>query len=85
MNSDEGSAARDPGQTPMTSGAQLGSYRIEVQLGRGGMGAVYRALDAKLNRLVAIKVLSSDLADADARRRFQREAQMPPRSTIRTF
>ena len=76
MNSDEGGAVHHPGQTPLTAGTQMGSYRIEVQLGRGGMGAVYRALDTKLNRLVAIKVLSSDLADADARRRFQREAQM---------
>src|SRR2546427_6536069 len=40
------------------------------------MGTVYRALDTKLNRPVAIKFLSADLADAAARRRFQREAQM---------
>ena len=40
------------------------------------MGAVYRAFDTKLNRAVAIKVLSGDVADAAARRRFQREAQM---------
>src|SRR5262245_58867776 len=39
------------------------------------MGEVYRAFDAKLTRPVAIKVLSNDLADASARRRFQREAQ----------
>src|SRR6202521_1423872 len=57
-------------------GSQVGSYRIESQLGEGGMGTVYRALDTKLNRPVAIKVLSDDLADAAARRRFQREAQM---------
>src|SRR5688572_29080553 len=40
------------------------------------MGVVYRALDTKLNRPVAIKFLSDDLADAAARRRFQQEAQM---------
>lgn len=40
------------------------------------MGTVYRALDTKLNRPVAIKFLSGDLADAAAQRRFQREAQM---------
>jgi serine/threonine protein kinase/tetratricopeptide (TPR) repeat protein len=57
-------------------GTQLGSYRIESQLGEGGMGTVYRALDTKLNRPVAIKFLSADLVDAVARRRFQREAQM---------
>ena len=50
-------------------------YRIESSLGQGGMGVVYRALDTKLNRPVAIKFLSDDLADAAARRRFQREAQ----------
>ena len=40
------------------------------------MGVVYRALDSKLDRPVAIKFLSNELADADARRRFQREAQL---------
>jgi eukaryotic-like serine/threonine-protein kinase len=60
----------------ITSGVQLGPYRIEAQLGEGGMGVVYRALDTKLNRPVAVKFLSADLADIDARRRFQREAQM---------
>ena len=52
----------------------VGPYRIETLLGEGGMGAVYRALDTKLNRPVAIKFLSDDFADADARGRFQREA-----------
>ena len=40
------------------------------------MGTVYRATDTKLNRAVAIKFVSTDLADASARRRFQREAQL---------
>ena len=40
------------------------------------MSTVYLALDTKLQRHVALKVLSDDLADAEARRRFQREAQM---------
>jgi len=57
-------------------GTVIGAYRIEAPLGEGGMGTVYRALDTKLNRPVAIKFLSDDLADAEARRRFQREAQM---------
>src|SRR5215472_2593625 len=57
-------------------GTKLGQYEILAPLGEGGMGVVYRALDTRLNRPVAIKVLSNDLADADARRRFQREAEM---------
>src|SRR5690242_670335 len=60
----------------ITSGTQIGDYRVESKLGEGGMGTVYRALDTKLNRPVAIKVLSDHLADAPSRRRFQREAQM---------
>src|ERR1700734_763666 len=67
----EPSAATLPGP-----GVQLGQYRIETPIGAGGMGTVFRAVDTKLNRPVAIKFLSDDLADAAARRRFQREAQM---------
>jgi serine/threonine protein kinase len=55
---------------------QIDHYQITAKIGEGGMGVVYRALDTKLNRPVAIKFLSDDLADAAARRRFQREAQM---------
>lgn len=57
-------------------GSQIGSYKILSVLGHGGMGIVARAFDTKLNRPVAIKFLADDLADAAARRRFQREAQM---------
>src|SRR5215831_18991896 len=61
---------------PLTIGTHLGSHEITALLGKGGMGEVYRARDLKLNRDVAIKILPSDLVDAAARRRFQREAQM---------
>ncbi len=55
---------------------QLGGYKVLEVIGRGGMGIVLRALDEKLNRIVAIKVLASDLArQPQARKRFLREAQ----------
>jgi serine/threonine protein kinase len=62
--------------TMIGPGVQIGQYRLESKLGEGGVGSVYRAHDTKLNRPVAIKVLSDDLADTAARRRFQREAQL---------
>jgi serine/threonine protein kinase/Tol biopolymer transport system component len=59
----------------LTPGSRLGPYEIEAPIGAGGMGEVFRALDTRLNRPVAIKFLSLDLADPSARRRFQQEAQ----------
>src|ERR1041384_544207 len=69
-------AASAKGLIDIKPGTQLGSHRIEAVIGEGGMGVVYRALDTKLNRLVAVKFLFDDLADPAARRRSQREAQM---------
>jgi Tol biopolymer transport system component/predicted Ser/Thr protein kinase len=60
----------------LAAGAKLGPYCIAALLGQGGMGEVYQAFDTKLNRPVAIKFLSGDVADSAARRRFQREAQI---------
>jgi serine/threonine protein kinase/tetratricopeptide (TPR) repeat protein len=65
----------DQERKPMRSGQRLGAYEIEAPLGAGGMGVVYRALDTNLNRTVAIKLLSDELATPAARRRFQREAR----------
>ena len=56
--------------------AQLGPYTILGELGRGGMGAVYRARHATLGTEVALKViLPGQDASADAVARFQREAR----------
>ena len=61
---------------PLDSGAHLGPYQIIAPLGRGGMGEVYRARDARLDRDVAVKILSERLAkDSDALTRFEREAK----------
>ncbi|MGC9951858.1 MAG: protein kinase [Bryobacteraceae bacterium] len=62
---------------PLSPGTKLGPYEILAPIGAGGMGEVYRARDSKLNRDVALKVLSAALAhDADYMARFQREAQV---------
>ncbi len=63
------------GSVRLPIGTEIGPYRIECSLGEGGMGVVFKALDTKLNRPVAIKLLSDQLADTTARGRFQREAQ----------
>lgn len=67
--------AVDDVSVPLLTGQRLGVYELQAPLGAGGMGVVYRALDTKLNRPVAIKFLSVEVADRAARRRFQREAQ----------
>ncbi|HXM25327.1 MAG TPA: bifunctional serine/threonine-protein kinase/formylglycine-generating enzyme family protein, partial [Chthoniobacterales bacterium] len=60
---------------PLGAGTQLGPYEIVAPLGAGGMGVVYRARDERLERDVAIKVLSPGLlTDEAARRRFRKEA-----------
>src|SRR5437899_4204755 len=60
----------------LTPGARLGPYEILAPLGAGGMGQVFRAKDTRLNRTVAIKVLTPRLAaDPGFQRRFQIEAR----------
>src|SRR5450755_2439443 len=61
---------------PLAAGTRLGPYEILAPIGAGGMGEVYRARDAKLDRDVAVKVLPAQLtANADALARFEREAK----------
>ena len=58
-------------------GQKFGRYRIEEEIGAGGMGVVYRAYDAKLERDLAIKVLTPGaLHDEAARKRFRNEARV---------
>ena len=61
---------------PLDAGRYLGPYQIISPLGKGGMGEVYRAKDTRLERQVAIKVLSEHLAGNEkALLRFEREAK----------
>jgi serine/threonine protein kinase len=61
----------------LAAGSRIGPYEVASQIGAGGMGEVYRALDTKLKRQVAIKVLPEALAaDPERLARFQREAEV---------
>src|SRR5262245_36678460 len=60
----------------LSSGMELGPYRIISSLGAGGMGEVYRAHDSRLDRIVALKILPADVAEDEERmRRFEQEAK----------
>ena len=68
--------------TRLEPGTRLGAFEILGPLGAGGMGEVFRARDTRLDREVAIKVLSRDLAaDHRGRERFEREARAVSRLT----
>jgi len=60
----------DPSDTGLLPGARLGPYQVECKLGEGGMGEVFRAVDTRLNRPVAIKVTHEQFSA-----RFAREAR----------
>ena len=60
----------------LTSGTKLGPYEIQSPLGAGGMGEVYRAKDTRLDRMVAVKILSTHLSEnPEIKQRFEREAR----------
>src|SRR5438132_9825850 len=60
----------------LAAGSRLGPYQILSPLGAGGMGEVYKARDARLDRTVAIKVLPERLSSSEeVRQRFEREAR----------
>src|SRR5262245_18013 len=61
---------------PLPVGTRLGAYEIVGSLGAGGMGEVYKARDTRLDRTVAIKVMTAAIAATpELRQRFEREAR----------
>ena len=60
----------------LTAGTRLGPYEVVGPLGAGGMGEVYKGLDTRVDRAVAIKVVPTDaVIDQEAGERFEREAR----------
>jgi predicted Ser/Thr protein kinase len=77
---------REPGlldeEVPLAAGAAVGTYTIVREIGRGGMGRVYLASDARLGRTVALKALAPHLVrDPAQRERLKREARAAARLT----
>ena len=64
----------------LAPGTVIGQWRLEELVGRGGMGVVYRAIDLRLDRPVAIKLIADDRADDPGfRERFERESRLTAR------
>jgi eukaryotic-like serine/threonine-protein kinase len=59
----------------MSPGTVIGPYEVLSSIGAGGMGEVFKARDTRLGRIVALKVVRSDKADEESRRRFLQEAR----------
>jgi serine/threonine protein kinase len=61
---------------PLQPGSRIGRYEVVSAIGAGGMGEVYRARDTRLDRTVAIKILTGALSeDMESRSRFEQEAR----------
>src|SRR5688572_7401538 len=61
---------------PLLGTTVAGRFRLVERIGRGGMGAVYRAVQSPLERECALKLIRNDVVDALARKRFEREARI---------
>lgn len=80
MTHDVGAGAGGLSPGDLSPGERVAAYQIAEQIGRGGMAVVYRALDLRLNRTVALKVLAPALCEDDAfRERFMRESRAAAR------
>lgn len=77
--STEESKAAEQSPSDLRIGSLVGNFLIRAELGRGGMGTVYLAEDARLRRNVALKILPAALVDETRRRRFLREARTAAR------
>ena len=77
MSGDPSTSRTGRGISPyIPVGAEIGPYRVEAYLDRGGMASVYEATDLRLNRTVALKVLAQEISkSADFRERFIRESR----------
>ncbi len=74
------SQVHDPGLSPAEAGLSLGHFEVQERIGAGGMGAVFRANDTRLDRAVALKILTPSLSRDDAAvQRFRNEARAAAR------